>query len=49
MPTDAASPNMLEKEYLLEVSPGTNAAVEGVLARGAKTYDDGKYEIYEIH
>jgi hypothetical protein len=40
---------MLEKEYLLEVSPEANAAVEGLLARGTKTYEDGKYEIYEIH
>ena len=42
--------DMLEKEYVLEVSPETDAVVEELLAsRGAKIYDDGKYEIYGIH
>ena len=45
-----AAGDMLEKEYVLEVSPQTDAVVEGLLAsRGTKFYEDGKYEIWEIH
>jgi hypothetical protein len=39
---------MLEKEYVLEVSPKTDAVVEGLLAGSQKVFDDAKYEVYRI-
>jgi hypothetical protein len=47
--TGAVSAGMLEKEYLLDVPPKTDAVVAGLLATGRKIYEDGKYEVYEIH
>jgi hypothetical protein len=44
-----ASGDMLEKEYVLEVPPATDAAVESLLASGTRLYADGKYEVYQIH
>jgi hypothetical protein len=42
--------DMLEKEYVLEVSRETDATIAGLLAsRGTKMYDDGKYDLWEIH
>jgi hypothetical protein len=41
--------DMLEKEYVLEVSATTDAVVEGLLAGAEKIYDDGKYGVYQIH
>jgi hypothetical protein len=49
---EAAPPppgDMLEKEYVLEVPRQTDAVVEQLLARSARIYGDGKYEIYRIH
>jgi hypothetical protein len=45
----AAPANMLEKEYVLEVSPETDAVLSALFARSPKIYEDGKYEVYQIH